>query len=372
MLPEYNQSNGNSYKDGVLTSRNTFQKYYTQKDLRDFIAAILDVEPIPACPGVFYVFKNDEFKEEFLASRIRRTYIARSRKTEDVEAALRPHENILKEFANSVGSLGRMPKEDEFDGYVELREKVGSPKRCLSICELLFENFKYQDIRQNRIDDLLTYIALSNFGKQVKSKYLPLGIKRDIREFFGSYEDAIQEAKKILFSVGNQSLIDDACKRSKIGKLLPDALYVHREYINSLDVLLRVYIGCGTVLAGEMVDANIIKIMRKSKEISFLTYEDFDADPHPKLLKSQKIYFKNLAMAERNYTGDNRPILHRKETLVDSDYAYYDKFKTLTSQEEKAGLYEDVKTIGFSRNWDVLLKEKGYKYKGHKLLKIKG
>jgi hypothetical protein len=38
--------------------------------------------------------------------------------------------------------------------------------------------------------------------------------------------------------------IDDACHRSAVGKLLPNALYVHRTALEALDPLLRVYEGC--------------------------------------------------------------------------------------------------------------------------------
>src|SRR5207248_7119981 len=39
---------GRSYQDGVVTSRNTFQKYYTQAELQQFIEAVLDEDAYPA------------------------------------------------------------------------------------------------------------------------------------------------------------------------------------------------------------------------------------------------------------------------------------------------------------------------------------
>ncbi len=36
----------------------------------------------------------------------------------------------------------------------------------------------------------------------------------------------------------------DTCRRSDVGKLLPNALYLHRSALESLDPLLRVYEGC--------------------------------------------------------------------------------------------------------------------------------
>jgi DNA phosphorothioation-associated putative methyltransferase len=370
VLSEENQSGGEFHSDGVRTSRNTFQKYYTQSELRDFIGRTLRVDPVAASPGIFYVFKTEELKEEFLAQRIRRLYVARPRHIADIEEKLKDHREILQEYANAVGEFGRIPKEDEFDRYEELKRTVGRPRKCIFCCEKLFENFHYDTLRQSRIDDLLVYMALSNFNGHIKQKYLPPSIKRDVREFFGDYETALNKSKELLFSVGRKELIEDECRNSKIGKLLPDALYVHKSYFNSLSPILRVYVGCATKLSGDMTDSNIIKIMRKEKSVSFLVYKNFDKDPHPKLSKSTKIYLKDFKMAERKYNSDNRPILHRKETFVGEDYKHYNKFKKVTRQEEKAELFERVEKIGFSRNWEDLLKEKGYKYKGHKLFKI--
>jgi DNA phosphorothioation-associated putative methyltransferase len=35
------------YRDGVVSSRNTFQKYYSQDELRQFIESVLDEEAVP-------------------------------------------------------------------------------------------------------------------------------------------------------------------------------------------------------------------------------------------------------------------------------------------------------------------------------------
>src|SRR5262249_52160450 len=57
--------------DGFVTSRHTFQKYYTQAELAGFIANALEEEPIPVSPGVFFVFKDKDLEQSFLAGRQR-------------------------------------------------------------------------------------------------------------------------------------------------------------------------------------------------------------------------------------------------------------------------------------------------------------
>jgi DNA phosphorothioation-associated putative methyltransferase len=46
------------YKDGVLTKRNTFQKYYTRSELRSYIETSLNTDAIAIGPGIFFVFKD--------------------------------------------------------------------------------------------------------------------------------------------------------------------------------------------------------------------------------------------------------------------------------------------------------------------------
>ena len=47
------------YRDGYLTSRQTFQKYYTQTEIKDFIASVLDVEPLAVGQGIFLSFETN-------------------------------------------------------------------------------------------------------------------------------------------------------------------------------------------------------------------------------------------------------------------------------------------------------------------------
>jgi DNA phosphorothioation-associated putative methyltransferase len=56
---------GNPYRDGFITSRNTFQKYYTQTQLAEFIADVLNEEPVPVCPGVFLSFETKIWSRVF-------------------------------------------------------------------------------------------------------------------------------------------------------------------------------------------------------------------------------------------------------------------------------------------------------------------
>ncbi len=110
---------------------------------------------------------------------------------------------------------------------------------------------------------------------------LPVGLQRDIRSFFGSYSNACRLADDLLFRAGSAESVDEACRRSAVGKLLPTALYVHRTALEALDPLLRVYEGCARAYLGTLDGANLIKLHRHSGKVSYLFYPDFETDPHP-------------------------------------------------------------------------------------------
>jgi len=54
------------FQDGVVTSAGTFQKFYGQQELRTWIDQTLGVRSVPTAPGVFYVFRESEDREQFI------------------------------------------------------------------------------------------------------------------------------------------------------------------------------------------------------------------------------------------------------------------------------------------------------------------
>ena len=60
------------FGDGVLTGRGTFQKFFTQGELKAYLETELSAEAIPASLGIFYVFKDETLQQQYLANRYRR------------------------------------------------------------------------------------------------------------------------------------------------------------------------------------------------------------------------------------------------------------------------------------------------------------
>ena len=195
-------------------------------------------------------------------------------------------------------------------------------------------------------------------------------LQRDIRAFFGSYSNAYRLADDLLFRAGSAEAVDEACRRSAVGKLLPTALYVHRTALEALDPLLRVYEGCARAYLGTLDGANLIKLHRQSGKVSYLVYPDFETDPHPTLLRSVKLCLRTREIECFDYTASNNPpILHRKETFLTADHPLHAKFARLTEQEERRGLLDDTATIGTREGWQARLSARGFALRGHRLIR---
>ena len=360
-----------AYGDGILTKRNTFQKYYQQAELKEYIDRILTVDAIPLGLGIFLVFRDECRAESFRAAR----FYARmttprvrieSKRFEDYQTQLAP----LIEF---VSQRGRIPIKGELlAAEAELNREFGTLKRAFQIILTATDEAEWDAIAYQRSLDLQVYLALARFGQRRSLRKLSIAMRADIKAFFGSYDEACAVADRLLFKIGEPGVIKQACQQSKIGKLLPAALYVHISALNELDPKLRLYEGCASRNIGGTEDANIVKFHTNKPCISYLYYPDFDTIAHPTLAWSMLIDLRDLSVSFRDYSEqENLPILHRKETFLSQNHPLYAKFTKLTKAEEKAGLFSETKTIGNQQGWARRLGECSVEIKGHRIYRSK-
>ena len=365
---EVKQAPETCYNDGYITKRNTFQKLYTQQELRDWIDAVLDVTSVAAAPGVFYVFKSDERRFSYSASRMRRKSAApRVRKS---DLLFEKHNDLLQELMSFYSLRGRLPSPTEISKEDEIVEVFGSVKRAFSVIRKVTGLQRWENVEKECSLDLLVYLALERFAERPRFAALPQELKLDVKAFYGNYKRACEKADELLFSAGNKGSINKACQSSAWGKLTPNSLYIHISEIGLLPPLLRIYEGCARSYIGSVEDANIVKLSRMKSQVSYLSYPDFDKKPHPELRSSLVVSLRNLRVRYYDYAdSENPPILHRKEEFVGDTYPGKTKFQKLTRQEERQGLFDDTAVIGTREKWYALLDEKGLRLAGHRLVK---
>lgn len=359
-----------AYNDGFVTTRNTFQKYYEQNELKQFIDEILETDAVPAGLGVYFIFRDETRAETFRASRFRSraTYSLSKIQIKNFADYL----PTLQPLIDFVAERGRLPVDDEVENENDIKKEFRSIGRAFEIIKRSTNADEWNEIIEKRKEDLLVYVALSRFQRRPQFSALPKELRTDIKAFFGSYKQACDLGDKLLFSLGQAGTIQTACRQSPIGKLVGNALYVHISALNSLGSTLRVYEGCASRTFGQLEQTTIIKFRADKPKVSYLYYPDFDIDPHPALHSSMQANLSSLYVDFRDYSSsENPPILHRKETFVDNTYPNYKKFAKLTTQEEKHGLLSDPISIGTKKYWGQRLTDMKVQLKGHRVIHLK-
>lgn len=380
------RSNGRKFSDGIVSSTGTFQKYYDQAEIKNYIESVLQKDAIAVSPGIFFIFKQEKEKIEYLDNRYRRpVYLEVTRinpethKKEKVRVFKPKLEEIIKDspYFNDVLEFvlkhGRLPSVEESQDYQKLIEEFKSKRKihCLIINNIDEEGLL--DIRSRRIEELLVLFALRRFdlGGFPKKKDLPTSTSLDIQEFFGNYKNFLRQSEALLFSLGNESTMREAHKHITIGKVLPDSIYIHPSYVSELPAPIQVKVGVAKKLIGDVEECNLIKINKNKEKVSFLIYEDFEKVAHPALLYSLVVDLPKMSIKLWDFeTRDNPPILHRKETFVSESFPSFDKFQKLTRKEESLGLLSRS-DIGTRNSWQNILKENKLKIQGHRIIKLK-
>ncbi|NJK49944.1 DNA phosphorothioation-associated putative methyltransferase [Candidatus Gracilibacteria bacterium] len=355
-----------AYGDGIITSRNTFQKYYDQEELKIYIDRVLNVDSIPIGLGIYFVFRDEMQAETFRVSRFRsRTTTPKIyKKIQRFE----DYEDLLAPLMQFVAQRGRLPAKNELENEFEIKNEFRTFRRAFEVVLQVTDSEEWDAISQKRSQDLLLYLALSRFGQRPKSRELSRSVREDIKALFGSYELACMLADKMLLSLRDLNKITHLCQTSLVGKKKRNSLLIHISALETLDPLLRLYEGCASRTFGCLEEANLIQFYGDRPKISYLFYSDFDKNPHPRLHSSMTIDLADLKVRYRDFSNDkNPPILHEKESLVTADYPFYEKFTKLTQQERDWGLLEDFSTINRLQGWLQLLEDRCVFLKGDRL-----
>ena len=359
-----------AYNDGIVTRRNTFQKYYEQQELKTYIDEVLNVDAVPIALGVYFVFRDEAQKESYKAIRFFSTTSTPrvripTKRFEDYQEQLQP---LMAFFTKR----GRLPVKGELENEQELLNEFGNFRRAFGVILQATDEAEWDAIAYRRSLDIQVYLALTHFDQRPAWQKLAPEMRHDIKAFFSGYEEACQVADQKLFSLGKPGVIQTACEKSKIGKHTRSALYIHVSALAALDPLLRICEGCASRTIGRVDEATLIKYHTDKPQISYLCYPDFDTDPHPALKASITIDLKTLVVTHRDYaTRANPPILHRKETFVTSNYPGYEEFAQLTQQEQQLGLLNHKSDIGTREGWEKCLAAYGVEIRAHQVYSIK-
>jgi DNA phosphorothioation-associated putative methyltransferase len=304
------------YRDGVITSRNTFQKYYSQSEIKNYIEQTLSEDAIAVGQGIFMVFSDQYDQQQFLSERqhIRRNWQQKTQRALKARGSsirkdkIDKHIDLFTDFWETCLELGRIPANSEFEFSEQIRRIAGSHNKAYQALINHFGSDLFEESKQARKEDLLVYFALGLFERRKPQTKMPDSLKRDIKAFFTSYTDAIEQATKLLFSVGSPTTIYEAClaahEKLRCGHMEENHSYTfHIQYLGELPPELRVYIGCATQMYGDIEDMHLIKAHIRSGKVSLMRYDDWDKET-PLLVERVKIKLRDQDIDFFDYGGE--------------------------------------------------------------------
>jgi hypothetical protein len=244
------------------------------------------------------------------------------------QAFYNTHHELLDPLWETWLDLGRKPELEESARRAEIEEGFGSLGKALRFLERFHGTEAVTAAFRSRKEDLTAYFALQQFEQRQSYQTLPEDQRRNVRTFFGNYQNAQAEARQLLFSAGKRELVRQLCREAAnngLGWLEKDrALYLHTTLVERLPAVLRVYVGCASYLYGDATSADVIKIHIDSAKLTLMTCDDFAGKPLPRLLQRIKIRFRDQDVERFTYgEAYEPPYLYRKSRFITEDFLYY-------------------------------------------------
>jgi DNA phosphorothioation-associated putative methyltransferase len=345
---------GRPFRDGFITSRNTFQKYFTQAEFKDYVEQVLHQEAYMAGPGVAFVFSDKDSEQRFHAGRFRSRGVAArllATRTPRVRVVRVPRERVVKppkppkpshaefEFMKAQPlldplwattlDLGRLPEPDEVANLQEIESQIGSLGKAARLLGRHYDQTLLAAAATTRADDLRLYLAAQQFARRPAYRQLEPRLQRDIKAFFGDYRTAQASGLRLLLDAADPAQLLEACQRASTAGLgwLEDehSLQLHVSMVDRLPALLRAYVACGLILWDATSEVQLVKIHVGSGKLTLMEFDDFDTSPIPLLRRRIKVNVRKLDydLFEYGTREHPKPLLYRKSRYLHEDYPGY-------------------------------------------------
>lgn len=356
---------GKAYGDGVVTSRGTFQKYFSQEELKDYLEQVLQQEAFLVAPGIAFVFADKVLEQRFLTAKYRsrnvdsrlilqsrrivaRREVLRAHRTTANERRLEAARPVLDLYWQTALALGRYPSIEELPAGFSFNDAVPSLRRAWRLIHAHYPLELLETACQARTDDLRLYFAVQQFSKRPRYRQLEPRLQKDVAEFFGDYLSAQAAGLQLLQGASVSERILEACKQaaeSGLGALEEGhSLQLHVELVDQLPVLLRAYIACAMVLTQGLSDAKLLKVHITSGKLSLMEFDDFDANPLPLMARRIKVNLRKLTYDLFEYGGEfPKPILYWKSSYLNEDFPHFAEQLAFDEALDASGVLGDEK-----------------------------
>jgi DNA phosphorothioation-associated putative methyltransferase len=337
--------------DGVITSRNTFQKYYSPGELLQFVSAVLDQDVLPAAPGVVYAFKDRVLETNYLLGRYatsgrvaRATLPVIARPAEPRARVRKPKRDLPAEVDIGLDQLwqvylelGRRPDLAEVPDIEVVLGHFRTPGRVFRYAEATNDANALARTATARRNDLLVGLALQLFARRKRFRDLDDRVRRDIKCFFGNYDNAQREALTLLQGISNvPRLLEERAAAAAAGLGYVDLeghLQLHSSLIGRLPPLLRVYAGAATAAYGDLASTDLVKLHLGTGKVTLMAFDDFVGTPLPRMRERIKINLREQDLQVFEY-GEQfaKPYLYRKSRYINEEFPNYPEQQAFDAQ----------------------------------------
>jgi DNA phosphorothioation-associated putative methyltransferase len=355
MIHQKNYDSEEVLNDGCVTKSNTFQRYYSQEEIKDYIDFTLDALSIPVAQGIFFVFKDKQLQEKYLLNKYKNCSIneiifenrlPRLKRMSVREKHFEIVQDEMMELWKETLQQGRILFEDEIQDEMLLLLK-NEYRSINRIYKALFENFEidvFEKSMRLKMEELLVYFALTQFKEPMKFKEYNLPFQRDIKAHFRSHKNGLIAGKKALHEIADSYLIFEAVNKScqdGLGFIHDGHSYMfHRKILDKLPPILRIYVYTATFLFGEVDDVDIFKIHLQSDKLTLLYFDDFSKKmPVLKTRVKIDLGLQDLDIFNYSLTADKQ-LLYLKSYYLDPLDNDFKNQKDYDEELEKLNLFE--------------------------------
>jgi DNA phosphorothioation-associated putative methyltransferase len=319
--------------DGYVTSRGTFQRYFTQQDLREFVTKITGQQTLSLAPGIVAVFKDKDLEQEVLLRRRSRVLVAgtlpRPPRRERVFVARPELRERLAPMLDSLRdislSLGRLPEPSELPaelGAALTTARIPWSRTLDALREDLAADEAFATTAQARREDLLVHFALMQFPGSPKYRSLPQSIQTDIRSFFGSHSAVQEESHRLLFAAGDRPGIRadaEAAVAAGLAGMRGDRYIRFRpSALPRLPARLRVLVGCAEVLQGGVEACDFVEINLEAPRIKMIICDDVERTI-PFVVENIRVDLGRLKVSMDRREPETTPIYFKSRYLPRDD-----------------------------------------------------
>ena len=386
---------GTEFRDGYRTERNTFQKYFSQGELGQYIEATLGETPHPVGPGIFLVFKDQDLEQTFMYRGRRKVRIVqktrilreprffvpkvklvRQTHAEKLKSRYDSLRDLLDPIADSMVMLGRMPDPSEIPDLSRLLTEFSTYKQVMQfIWSVRSDIHKEVNTTAESVKDSLLVMSVRTIALGLKRKTeTNHRIALDVKAFFGSSQNLVRQAEQLLAQISDPASVYDACARAAergLGYLDEEDHYaVSTELLNQLPALVRAYLICGSLIVGEPELFDLVKVHVRTGKLSLMTYDDFQHSAVPRLQLRVKVSLKTQSTDYFYYGEKYQPTpLFWKSRFIGEGSSTYEAQIAVESQLDSMKLLPEVGTALSTEDFDSALARRRYELRGLTLVR---